>query len=495
MNRRKPDILIFLSDQHDGRIQGHCGDLIVRTPNLNALAADGVTFTDAYTTCPLCVPARMSLLTGKLPCNTGVYTNSGSIHPEMPTFLHSLANAGYETVLCGRMHFEGQDQRHGFTKRIADDITPTSFGGQERFLRQLAPCGVLLTGAGCLQAVGGGNSPTLEYDRYVVAEAVKYLSQHHEKPLCLVVGTYGPHHPYVADRELFEYYFNLVEIPKNLDGDVARYAAEKPQDHTEMLVRGVRAAYYGMVEFEDACVGTVRSAWQKYLNQNGRQGVFSYLSDHGDHIGERGMYGKQTLYEPSVRVPMIFTGDGIPAGVRIGTPVSLLDIAPTVLDLAGAAPLPGAEGRSLIKALADGSDPEDAPVLAEWITGPYSFGKHYGRMIRRGRRKLVHFPDFPEDDLLTDPGRDPWEMDNLLTQDSETAGALRQEAFAGVDIHRIVEQKNMREQELAILSTFTKENGGVWEVWPGTPDSRVLPENYLHTDKTLPSRFQRFWIE
>lgn len=115
----QPDILIFLSNQHDGRIQAHMGDSTVRTPHLDRLAREGVTFTQAYTPCPLCVPARMSLLTGQLPSHTGVFTNSGSIHPEMPTFLHALELAGYETVLCGRMHFEGEDQRHGFSRRIA----------------------------------------------------------------------------------------------------------------------------------------------------------------------------------------------------------------------------------------------------------------------------------------------------------------------------------------------------------------------------------------
>lgn len=495
MNNSRPDFLIFLSDQHDGRIQAHNGDRIVRTPNLDALAAEGVCFSDAYTPCPLCVPARMSLLTGQLPSKTGVFTNSGSIHPEMPTFLHSLANAGYETVLCGRMHFEGMDQRHGFTKRIADDITPTAFGGQDRFLRQLAPCGVLLTGVGCLQAVGGGNSPTLEYDRYVVSRAVDYLAREHEKPQCIVVGTYGPHHPYIAPEALYQYYLDRVTLPENLDAPVGSYAAEKPLDRDPTLVRAVRAAYYGMIEFEDGCVGAVRSAWQDWLRRRGRQGVFAYLSDHGDHAGERGLYGKQTMYEPSLRVPMLFAGDGISSGVRVDTPVSLLDVAPTVLELAGARQLPGGEGRSLAHTLLTGALPEEVPVIAEWINGPYSGGVHYGRMLRRGRRKMVHFPDFPEEDLLTDPDTDFWERENLLSTEPDTAAALREEAFAGLEVGQIVERKNLRTRQQTLITEFASQTGGVWEVWPGNPESRVLPKDYVHTEKPLPPRFRKYWMQ
>lgn len=494
MEKKKPDFLLFLSDQHDGRIQSHMGAPVIRTPNLDALAADGVTFTDAYTTCPLCVPARMSLLTGKLPCHTGVFTNTGSVHPEMPTFLHSLATSGYETVLCGRMHFEGLDQRHGFTKRIASDITPTAFGGQDRFLQQLGPCGVLLTGSGCLQAVGSGNSPTLEYDRYVVAQALDYLSRPHKKPQCIVVGTYGPHHPYIAQEDRYAYYWDRVDLPKNLKDCVATYAAEKPLDRDSKLVRGVRAAYYGMIEFEDACVGQVRKAWQNWLTRNDRHGIFAYLSDHGDHAGERGLYGKQTLYEPSLRIPMLFAGDGLPSGVRLGMPVSLADVAPTILALAQAQALPGADGRSLADDLIQGQPPEAQPVIAEWITGPYSFGIHYGRMIRRGDRKLVHFPDFPGEDLLTDPDADPWERNNLLSQEAITADELRREAFSGVDWGRIVEEKNLRARELAFITAFSRQTGEPWEVWPGSPACRDLPREYLHTNVPLPEKFRKYWV-
>ena len=170
----QPDILIYLSDQHDGRVMGCAGHPVVETPNLDALASEGTMFENAYTSCPLCVPARMSFLTGRLPVHTGVYTNRGSIPSEMPTFLHLLALAGYETVLCGRMHFEGEDQRHGFTKRIAGDITPVSIGPMAPYWERMGPMAPVMTEGGCIHAVGGGNSPVQEYDRYVIREAETY---------------------------------------------------------------------------------------------------------------------------------------------------------------------------------------------------------------------------------------------------------------------------------------------------------------------------------
>jgi len=487
------DILIFLSDQHDGRIQHHNGDTLVRTPHLDALAREGVSYSNAYTPCPLCIPARMSLLSGQLPSHTGVFTNSGSLHPETPTFLHSLAASGYETVLCGRMHFEGDDQRHGFTKRIADDITPTAPGSLERSLEGQGVGGVLMTGIGCLFAVGSGSSASTEYDLYVVSKALEYLAQPHDKPQCIVVGTYGPHHPYIAPQELYDYYHDRVTLPENLEIPAPGYAAEKPVDRDPDLVRAVRAAYYGLVEFEDRCVGTVRQAWNTWLQKNGRKGIFAYISDHGDHIGERGLYGKQTLFEPSLRVPMLFAGDGIPAGVRLDTPVSLLDIAPTVLELAQAEALPFPDGQSLAFSLLGGKEPRSCPVIAEWINGPYSYGTHFGRMIREGDRKFVCFPDFPEEDLLTDPGSDYWELQNLCGSEPETAAAMRSAALDGLDTARIVEAKNRRFREQQMITRFVQATGQcTWEVWEGNEACRSFPDKYVRSGLPVPPRFKEY---
>ncbi|MFW5856184.1 MAG: sulfatase-like hydrolase/transferase, partial [Bacillota bacterium] len=159
----KPDLLIFMSDQHNALCNGFAGDSLIETPNLDKIAAGGTVFETAYTSCPLCVPARMSMLTNKLPSSTNIFDNGGAIPEDEVTFLHSLAAEGYETVFCGRMHFKGEDQRHGFTKRIMDDITVNMWGKRQDFGEELGPFNKTLGMGGCLDLIGGGNSPVLEY--------------------------------------------------------------------------------------------------------------------------------------------------------------------------------------------------------------------------------------------------------------------------------------------------------------------------------------------
>ena len=161
------DVLLYISDQHAYQVQGYAGDPLVRTPNLDRIARDGVTFDRAYTAYPVCVPARMSMLTGTHSSRNGVMTNNCALNSNLATFVHCLDVSGYETVLCGRMHFVGPDQRHGFARRIAGDITQVYHNrparvATERGVHDKTPQG----GPSSLGFIGGGNSPTLEYDRY-----------------------------------------------------------------------------------------------------------------------------------------------------------------------------------------------------------------------------------------------------------------------------------------------------------------------------------------
>lgn len=489
----KKDILIFLSDQHDGRVMHCAGHPVVRTPHLDALAEDGTLFENACTPCPLCVPARMSLLSSQLPMHTGVYTNKGSLHPETPTFLHALALEGYETVLCGRMHFEGDDQRHGFTKRIAGDITPTAIGSASDSQMKLGAFAPTLTEAGCLQMVGGGNSPTLEYDRYVTSQALAYLAQPHDKPQCIVVGTYGPHFPYLAPPELFEYYLERSELPPTLDLPVDTPYQRRLRDVTPEIVRAVQAAYWGMIEFEDQCIGAVRAAWNQWLADYEREGWFLYLSDHGDHAGDRGFYGKQSLYESSVRIPMIVAGTGIPAGQRIQAPVSLLDVGPTLCDAVRAHPLPGADGVSLFDSLLYGTEHPERKVITEWISNPYAHGTEYGRMVRMGEWKFISYVDYPEQDKLFRPNEDPWELNNLIHEEPHLAAMLRHAAFDGVDTAGLVQRKNLRDDGYALLAAFNRANGKQdTEMWPVTEACKEYPVNVLRTSIPLPPMFHKY---
>ncbi len=410
------DICLFFSDQHAYLQQGYAGDKIVRTPNLDRLAADGVAFDNNYTTYPLCVPARMSLMSGQLASKCGVMGNFDILGSARPTFAHCLNSIGYETVLCGRMHFVGPDQRHGFSKRIAGDITPLYTNRpveafiKERGVHLNTPTG----GAHCVSIIGAGNSPTLEFDRYVVEHALDYLKDSYEKPQFLCVGTYAPHHPYVAPKELYDYYY----------GKVGEAGAEYPlpsfysalfNDRDPEVVRAVRAAYYAMCEFTDREVGVVYDAFQEYLGRTGHEGIFIYASDHGDQIGNRGLYGKQTFFEESVHTPLIVVGDGIKKGVRIKGATSLMDLGPTLCALTGAPLVEDTDGVSLVAQLQEGAEDKERMVISE-LGGSIdrkSGNVPYAQMVKRGNLKFVHYDGLDEDGVF-DIAADPFEEHNLI---------------------------------------------------------------------------------
>lgn len=422
------DILIFLTDQHTPNIMGVYGNEFVNTPNMDKLADDGVCFERAYTSCPLCVPARMSFLTGQLPSKLNVFNNEETILDDQATFLHSLAAEGYETVLCGRMHFKGENQRHGFTKRIMGDITTLYWGTGGKNRTDLGPFKGTMSMKGCLNVMGGGNSPVLEYDRTVIHAAVEYLKEEHDKPQCIVVGTYAPHFTYVAPEELYLKYKEILPLP-------LLWSKETNSKHSAFMhmekyileddLKRVRAAYYGMVENLDEQVGTVRRAWESYLQKNNREGIFVYMSDHGDQLGERKLFGKQTFYEDSARIPLIMAGSGINKGSVKKGPVSIMDIAPTVIELAEASNLPEPDGRSLVPQLFTEYDDVDRSIICEHILTKDENTHFVGRMIYQDAYKYIHFSDWDEEDLMFNIDEDPVEYTNIICENKEIGKKLK----------------------------------------------------------------------
>jgi choline-sulfatase len=461
----KPDILVFISDQHAGRYGGFAGDRLVKTPNMDQIVANGTVFDAAYTSCPLCVPARISMLTGQLPSKTGIFTNHGVIPGDQATFIHSIAAEGYETVLCGRMHFVGDDQRHGFTKRIMGDFTPLYWGRGGIRRTDLGRFKGTTDAKGCLKEVGGGNSPVLEYDRAVINAALEYLKQDHEKPQCVVVGTYGPHCPFVAPPELFDYYRARVKLPVTATNKLNyRHSvlALKEMDAPEEIVLKARAAYFGMITNLDHQIGMVREAWREYLSRNKRKGVFVYLSDHGEQIGERKLYGKQAFYENSAQIPLMFEGDGIKVNRRVRGAVSIMDLGPTLCEIAGATALPEQDGKSLRGQIFKGTDELDRYVYSEFIEKD-SLGRHIpGRMVRQGQWKLISYYLYENEDLLFDIANDPNELTNIIRQFPDQAAELKRLLKKEWDIPQIIKT---HERKLAHVQLLIKwgQNSGVAE--------------------------------
>lgn len=486
-NSQNRDILIFMSDQHTPYYSGFYGNKCVDTPNLSRLVEAGVCFDECYTASPLCGPSRMSFLSGKRPANTGIFHKS--ILPDTtPTFLHCMVEAGYETVLIGRMHFLGPDQYHGFTKHIAADMTPVTWDYMYARDNMRKERGVYVqtdtfSGRGAGSLAGGGTSPVLEYDRFVIQEALDYLSKPHEKPQCICVSIYGPHFPYVAPKDLFLKYKERVQLPvtynDDVDCDVLKHY-QKPLD--EEMALACQAAYCGMVEHMDTLFGQVWDAFEQFCeNRQSKHAVF-YLSDHGDQVGDRHIVGKETFYERSAKIPFIAAGDGIISKKRVNVPVSMMDIGPTILEYTQAAPLKDIDGISVASALY--SDHVDThPVISEFmektdggfIFAPYKDSDEYshGFMLRYGDYKYVTYQTFEDQDALYSIKNDPEERVNLTHKEPEVLAQMKE--MSKNLMHTEEAQKNFRREarvnDLMLLWERAKGDADESLRWKGASEA------------------------
>lgn len=395
MNRKH--VILFVSDQHRGDLMGAAGNPWIHTPNLDALSSSGVRFTNAYCNSPLCGPSRMSMLTGLLPTRTNVHNNRQALASHIPTVAHAMGAAGYQTVLCGRMHFIGPDQRHGFHERLVGDHGPTDIAFREH------PLGVFdgTTGQNlrALTESGVGLSSVMLYDDQVISSAVDRIASHSaDVPLFLVVGLYGPHNPYVCERSRYERYRTTIpdlhltelrEFHARAHPGLQKWIETRGflEAESEDLNRS-RAGYYGLVERVDELIGRAVDAAKQRLGLDNT--IMGYTSDHGDLAGEHGLFFKSNMCEGAVRVPWILSGADLPRATTIETPVSLVDLAPTLLSLSGAPPLPGVDGISLAGSVRSAAEPASRPIvsmLSDMRCGP-------SVMVRSGDEKLVKYQRF-----------------------------------------------------------------------------------------------------
>jgi choline-sulfatase len=426
----RPNILIFMADQLNGTLfpDGPAGFL--HAPNLKRLAERSVRFTNAYCASPLCAPSRASFMAGMLPSRTRVYDNAAEFGSDIPTFAHHLRRAGYYTCLAGKMHFVGPDQLHGFEERLTTDIYPADFGwtpdwqhADQRIDWWYHNLGSV-TGAGVAEITN-----QLEYDDEVAfhAQAKLYdLARRRDpRPWCLTVSFTHPHDPYVARRRFLDLY---ADCPA-LDPDVAAIPFEAQDPHSRRLlqasdhaafdirpehVRGARRGYFANVSYVDAKIGEILDvlAAGRMLDDT----AIVFASDHGDMLGERGLWFKMSFFEGSARVPLMIAAPGLPPG-RVDTPVSLLDVAPTLAELAGVELGDSAarmDGASLLGVAEGGRDPVPMEYMAEGSVAPLV-------ALRDGDCKLSVCELDPP--LLFDLRTDPHELRNVA-DDPAHAGVL-----------------------------------------------------------------------
>lgn len=423
----KTNVLLIMADQLTGMVMPMNGHGIVKTPHLQGLAQDGVNFTHAYCNNPICAPSRASMLTGLLASRVGAYDNGAAFPSEVPTIGHYLASKGYSTCLSGKMHFVGADQNHGYTERLTTDIYPSDYGWTADWEAPgpypYAPS--RMTVRGVIEAGVCVSSMQTDHDEEVAHTTVRKIHDlardTTDTPFFLTASFTNPHNPFTVPQEFFDLY-SPEEIdmplvpglpPEERDAWSKRYYYLIRQDEhhiSDEHIRRARHSYYAMTSYVDHCVGRIIKALKDTGQYDSTLIVFT--ADHGDMLGERGMWYKFNPYEWSMRIPMIIKAPGAKPGRKVHVPVSLLDLAPTILDYAGSRESYGYtenfEGSSLVPLLNGKDDWDNRPVCMEFTAE----GVHApGCIIRDHRYKYIHCGTDPE--LLFDMHDDPSELNNL----------------------------------------------------------------------------------
>jgi choline-sulfatase len=495
-----PNILILMVDQLAGPFFPDGPADWLHAPNLKALSARSVRFANAYTASPLCAPARAAFMSGQLPSRTGVYDNAAEFRSDIPTFAHHLRRAGYRTALSGKMHFVGPDQMHGFEERLTTDIYPADFGWTPDYRRPGERIDWWYHNMGSVTGAGVAEiTNQLEYDDEVAFHATQkvydYARAGDTRPWMMTVSFTHPHDPYVARRK----YWDLYEDCAHLMPQVPTLPFEDQDPHsrrilnasdwhsytlTEDMVARSRRAYFANISYVDDKIGQVLAA----LEATRQEAVIVFVSDHGDMLGERGLWFKMTFFEGSARVPLMICAPGLTPGV-IGHPVSTLDVMPTLCDLAGVALddiRPWTDGTSLLP-LATGQGGRRAVPMeyaAEASESPMAG-------LRKGRWKLILCPLDP--DLLFDLEADPRELHNLapLAEHAATLAELKDEARALWDLDRF--DADVRASQARRLIVYQALRNGAYYPWDFQPLQKAS-ERYMrnHMDLNVLETSQRF---
>ncbi len=489
-----PNILIIMTDQHSKHFLGCAGNDLVRTPNLDRLAFQGTRFTNAYCGAPVCVPSRMSFMTSRTPSRNRVWGNNHILSSGIPTWAHALGASGYETALIGRMHFVGSDQRHGFERRPIGEYSATHPGAPKQGGSQWTKCPGSTSGQSrvSVEIAGKGTTSYQWFDEQVTATACDYLVAHgggSDRPFAAVVGYVLPHCPFVAPADLFDYYYDRVSIP-DVETDqpptVQRFRSHRnilDPPLPEERIRIALAAYYALCEYSDQLIGQVLNA----VNENGLADntLVIYASDHGEMAGAHGCWWKSCYYEGSAGVPLIMRQPGvIPENGTSDAICNLMDLGPTVIDVAGAEPLPNIDGRSM-KPLLDGRQNDDwvHETFSELVDFQGGGGDPLpSRMIRSGKWKYWEYSD-PENlpPALFDLSADPDEI-NDLGQDHAYTG-LRTELSTRLREHWDPEFA-LRE---ALDGKASHDMIAAWgkAVQPACKDTLPAPDPPVETDVRL----------
>jgi choline-sulfatase len=466
----RPNILFILSDQHAQRVTGCYGDDVVRTPNLDRLAARGVTFDNAYAPSPLCQPSRMSMLTGLQPHEQCCWTNDDILPSDYPTMAHSLGIAGYRPLLVGRMHSAGPDQLRGYASRLIGDHSPNwpGMGGHGMGVLK----GANDPDVASLERSGCGLSAYEVKDRDVTAAACSALldigrrrREGDTTPFAVTVGLMLPHAPYVAQPDDFALYRGRVPAPCITPGGgdhpwLDWWRKNRGIDEVDALkMDRARTAYYALVHRMDAMIGEILATLEaEGLADNT---LIIYASDHGEHLGERGLWWKHSFYDESIKVPLIMSWPGVlPEGEWRDQVVNLTSLPATVAHAARAPWLEDRTGKSILNLARDRRSPWHSETYAEYCTDSvpdWTGGMAVQqRMIRTEQWKLIYYHGYRPQ--LFDMISDPDELRDLVAS-AEHHDILRQltdKVLTGWNPDQIARRMRARAERKAYLADWAR---------------------------------------
>ena len=491
---KAPNILFVMADQMAAPAMSIYGHPLTRLPHIEGLAERGVVFDAAYTNFPLCAPARFAMLAGRLASAIGAFDNAAEFRADVPTLAHYLRRMGYRTCLSGKMHFVGPDQLHGFEERLTTDICPADFGWTATWDEpaRIHPWFHTMEFA----ASGGrvARSTQLDFDEEGIHQTRRWIYDRardsDQRPFFLLHSFTHPHDPYVTRPEYWERYdHDEIDLPR-----VAWIAPEDRDPHGRRLyenydrgefgrlsdaqIRNARHGYYGSMSFVDDMLGAVLDA----LGETGQltDTIVVFTGDHGDMLGERGLWYKMSFHEWSARVPLVISWPGQIAPGRVARNVSLIDLMPTLLGLAAdgrepdvAAPLDGNSLTGLLAGDETGwADEAISEYLCEGVPAPYV-------MLRRGRYKYLHCDGDPPQ--LFDVAADPDETVDLAGHsdhaeaERELAGAVAARwDFAALSEEIVLSQRRRRLVHRAL-------GNGLRATWDYQPRSDASRQYYRGT--------------
>lgn len=476
-----PNLLVILSDQHQSRAMSCAGHPVARTPNLDALAARGTRFINAYTPSPICVPARAAFASGQYCHDIRLWDNAMPYTGTPLGWGHALQDKGIRVESIGKLHYRAAEDNAGFdVQHIPMHVhegVGMVWGSIRDEAERVSHKDVRMMG----DYVGPGESNYTKYDQAVTERTCDWLTAAADDaaPWCLYVGLVAPHHPLVAPQKYYDLYPHDALPPDKLhprDGYKqhpwlvkmadAMVGEEGWQDEAER--RSAIAAYYGLTSYLDNNVGRIVAA----LRASGQYDntTIIYSSDHGENLGVRGLWGKMNMYEESAAIPMIIApAPNLKAAPRAicGTTASLLDVSETILDHFEAN-LPGKRpGRSLYS-LADADDDTERAVFSEY----HAIGAVSGAfMLRKGRWKLIEYVGFEPE--LFDLVADPEELSDLA-QSKDYADVLK---ALRAEMRLICDPEAVNKQAFADQEELIRGYGGkAIAVTLGAPSSTPPPK-------------------